>query len=92
LGLLYEFLSLKNEVNVPSKINIKNFLVAILKVTDEITGSGSGSGFVSLRYGSADPQHCNPVNPTFIYLVFVPILNTPEQLIDTFFEKNVELI
>ncbi len=55
LQLLYDFLSLENDVKVASKSNkqkiyIKKLTVAILKVTDEIAGSGSGS--VSLRYGS----------------------------------------
>jgi hypothetical protein len=49
------------QVNKQKKLKL--FLVAILKVTDEIAGSGS----VSQRYGSADPypyqnatdpQHC----------------------------------
>jgi hypothetical protein len=60
LWLLYDFLSMKNDVNVPS-------LMSLTKTT----GSGSATGFGSInqRYGSADPapdpnqnfmdlQHC----------------------------------
>ncbi len=55
LGILYDNLSLKNDVNVASKSNKqKNFFVAVLKVTDELAGSGSGS--ISRRYGSANPD------------------------------------
>ncbi len=43
LGLLFEFLSLKNDVNVP-------FLMTTL------AGSASGSGSISQRHGSADPD------------------------------------
>ncbi len=55
--------------------------------------AGSGSGLVRQRYGSADPQHCNPVNAASTYLVFVSILNNLEQLLDNFLrKKNVEMI
>ncbi len=53
----YEFLSLKNDVNVPSKSNKQNkfenklFFVGVLKVTDGTAGSGS----ISQRYGFQDP-------------------------------------
>jgi hypothetical protein len=53
--LLYDILSLKNDVNVPSKRNKeKNFwkkitFLVVLKVTDEMVGS---SGSISQRYGS----------------------------------------
>jgi hypothetical protein len=65
------FLSLKNDVKVPSKSNKekkfrkKLFFVDVLKVTDE-KNSRIGSGSISQRYGSADqdpsqnfmdPQH-----------------------------------
>jgi hypothetical protein len=75
-----DFLSLKNYVNVPSNSTVKcrktfflNYFFGILEVNDEnsriVSGSGSeyGSGFISLRLGSADPdphqnitdtQHC----------------------------------
>jgi len=52
LLLLYDFLSLKNEVNVTSKSNKqknRNFVVVdVLKVTDEKAGS---AGSASPRYG-----------------------------------------
>ncbi len=47
---------MKNYVNVASKLISKNnkiFFVVILKVTDE---NIAGSGSVSQRYGSADPD------------------------------------
>ncbi len=59
LWLLYEFLFLKNDVNVPSKMNKhKNllFFVGILKVKVKTkragSGAGSASGSVSQRYRS----------------------------------------
>jgi hypothetical protein len=65
----YDFLSLKNDVTVASTSNTqkKNFLVAIMKVTDEIAGSGSGSGVglesesgsVSQRSGSGSVPKCH---------------------------------
>jgi hypothetical protein len=49
LGLLYDFLSSKNDVNVAPKCSKeKKNLVAVLKVMKKIAGSGS----VSQRYGS----------------------------------------
>ncbi len=50
-----DFISLKNDVNVPSEMNKhknleKKFIVGILKVTDQRAGSVSGSA--SQRYGS----------------------------------------
>ncbi len=38
LLLLYDFLSLKNNVKVPSNIIIKNIIVRILNFTDERAG------------------------------------------------------
>ncbi len=90
--LLFDFLFLKNDVNVPSKsIKQKNFFlnqffVGLLKVNDEnrwirirtrtrihqseawICGSGSesGPGSISHRYGSTDPDpdaHQNVMDP-----------------------------
>ncbi len=58
LWLLFDFLSLKSDVNVPSISNKqKNFIlnlffVAILKVETKIAGSGS----ISQRHGSSDPD------------------------------------
>jgi hypothetical protein len=49
---LFDFLSLKNDVNVPSKSNTKK--------------AGSGSGSISQRHGSADPYpdpHQNVMDP-----------------------------
>jgi hypothetical protein len=57
LGVLYDFLSLKNDVNVVSKSNKQK--------------NPGGAGSVSQRYGSADPdpyqnvtdpQHCGTYN------------------------------
>ena len=78
LWLLFDFLSLKNDVNVPSKSNEqKNFLLLFFcwPVT-KIAGSGSEYGFISQRHGSAepdldpdlhqygmDPQHCPNMSP-----------------------------
>ncbi len=66
LWLIYDFLPLKNDVNGASKSNRQkhfektNFLVAILKVTDENSRIRSrsqryGSGSVPKYHG---PQHC----------------------------------
>jgi hypothetical protein len=50
-------MTLKNDVNVPSKSNKQKIIsVDVLKVTDEIAGSGSGCGSISQRYGSEDPD------------------------------------
>jgi hypothetical protein len=63
-------LSVKNYVNLHSKSNKqktllkKLFFVCILKVTYERVGSGAGSGSISERHGSADPDpHQNFINP-----------------------------
>ncbi len=72
LWLLYDFLSLKKDVNVASKsknqknLGLKSFLVSILKVTDKnsrISGSvsqrcGSGDPGSHLYQNVTDPQHC----------------------------------
>jgi hypothetical protein len=53
---LYDFLSLKNDVNVPSKSTGSNFFYKLLPSLTKIAGAGAGSGSVSQRwYGSADP-------------------------------------
>jgi hypothetical protein len=57
LWLLFDFLSLKNDVNVPSKsIKQKNFFKKNFFVgpMTKIAGSGYESGFISQRHGSAD--------------------------------------
>ncbi len=68
LWLLFDFLYLKNDVNVPSKSNKKNFfqkiifLLASWRSMTKITGSASKSGSeprswsISHRHGSADPD------------------------------------
>ena len=50
---LFDFLSLKNDVNVPSRINKQK-------------KSGSGSGSISQRHGSADPDPDQPQNMSWI--------------------------
>ncbi len=62
LWLLLDFLSLKNDGNVPSKSNKQQnlkirlvFLLAPWRSMTKIAGSGSGSGSISQTYGSADP-------------------------------------
>jgi hypothetical protein len=74
---LFDFLSLKNDVNVPSKSNkqkncVKNlFIAGMLKANDENSririqdpdpDPGSGSGSISQRYGSEDPDPDPPQN------------------------------
>ncbi len=60
LWLLYEFLTLKNDVTVPSKRNkqkkifFKNFLLTSSRSLTKIAGSTSTSGSISQRYGSAN--------------------------------------
>ncbi len=60
LGLFFDILSLKNDVNVPSKSTKqkkcfkKLVFVGFLMTT--LAGSASGSGSISLRHGSADPD------------------------------------
>jgi hypothetical protein len=75
----WTFLSLKYYVNVPSKSRKTFFLlIFVLKVNDKRTGSEykSGSGSISQRHGSADPdphqnfmdpEHCFPVIRTRIF-------------------------
>jgi hypothetical protein len=74
LRLLFDFLSLKNDVNVPSKSNKqknfakKEFFVGVLKV--KIAGSGS----ISQSHGSADSDqdpdpHQNVMDPQHCYFV-----------------------
>ncbi len=67
LWLFLTFLSLKNDVNVPSKSNKQkklcqkiSFLLASWRSMTEIAGSGSGS--ISQRHGSADPDPDPPQN------------------------------
>ncbi len=62
---LFDFLSLKNDVNVPSKSNkqkklCKNisFLLASSRSMTKIEGSGS----INQRHGSADPDPDPPQN------------------------------
>jgi hypothetical protein len=71
---LFDFLSLKNDVNVASKSNKQKklwrkiiFFADILKVNDEnirirIQDPGSRSGSISQRHGSADPDPDSPQN------------------------------
>jgi hypothetical protein len=88
---LFVFLTLKNDVNVPSKSNkqkklcYKLFFAGILKVNDEssrirIQDPGSGSGSTSQRHGSADPDPDPPQNfmdPEHWYSTY-PKKNKPE--------------
>ncbi len=53
----YDFLSLKNDANVVLKVISKKILVAVLKVTDEIAGSGAGSESGSVNRGSVPKCH-----------------------------------
>ncbi len=62
--MIYDFLSLKNDVNVPSeriakKLGEKFFWDILTKRAGSGSGarSASTSGSVSQRYGSADPEH-----------------------------------
>ncbi len=50
---LYDFLSLKNDVNVPSKRNHPFLLASWRSLTNK---AGSGAGFISQKYGSEDPD------------------------------------
>jgi hypothetical protein len=67
LWLVLDFLSLKNDVNVPSKTNKQKkffiffiFLLASWRSMTKIAGSGS----ISQRHGSADPDpHQNVMDP-----------------------------
>ncbi len=67
LWLLLDFLSLKNDVNVPSKSNqqkffLMSFLLASWRSMTKRAGSGSES--ISQRHGSADPDpHQNVIDP-----------------------------
>ncbi len=62
MWLLNEFLSLKNNVNAPSESDKQTktwrnfFLLTSWRSMTKIVGSGSASGSVSQRYGSADPD------------------------------------
>ncbi len=63
LVTLFDFLSLKNDVNVPSKSNKQkklywklSFLLAFWRSMTKISGSGSESGSISQRHESADPD------------------------------------
>ncbi len=59
----FDFLSLKNDVNVPSKSNTqkkKVFLLASWRSMTKIAGSGSGS--TSQKHGSEDPDPDLPQN------------------------------
>ncbi len=60
---LFDFLSLKNDVNVPSKSNSQkklckniSFLLASWRSMTKIAGFGSESGSINQRHGSADPD------------------------------------
>jgi hypothetical protein len=61
----YVFLSLKTDVNAPSKskkatkIRKKLFFVCILKATDVKRGSGSGFGSLTLWSGSGSVPTCH---------------------------------
>ncbi len=62
LWLLYDFLSLGNDVNVASKVTRRktlNFFLSSWRSLTKIAGSGAGSEFDSQSYGSAvpDPYH-----------------------------------
>ncbi len=62
LWLLVDFLSVENNVNVPSKSNkqknifLISFLFASWRSMTKIAGSLSESGSISQRHGSADPD------------------------------------
>jgi hypothetical protein len=72
--LLFDVLSVKPAVNVPSKSNKqkalekKIFFVGILSAADEKIGSGAGSesGFISQWYRSPDPYQ-NVTDPHHCY-------------------------
>jgi hypothetical protein len=66
----YDFLSVNNDANVPSKSNRQKTFVGILKVAEEKnrTRDAFGAGSVSQKYGSEVPdpyqnvtdlEHCN---------------------------------
>ncbi len=64
LWFLYDFLSLKNYINVPSKSKTQkklNFLLPSWRSLTKIAGSGVGvgSGSVSQRYGSESVPRCH---------------------------------
>jgi hypothetical protein len=70
---LYDFLSLKNDVNVPSKSNKQKklrkiiFLLTSCRSLTKIAGSGS----ISQRYGSADPDpYKNCMNPQHCFYIY----------------------
>ncbi len=83
LWFLFDFLSVKTDVNVPSKSNRKKlgkktyFLSASSQPQTKKAGSGSGAGSVSQWYGPPDPdQYQNVTDPQhwthlFIYCVWI---------------------
>jgi hypothetical protein len=69
LLLFFDFLSLKNDLNVASKSNKQqklcskiSFLLTSWRSMTNIAGSGSGSGSISQRHGSEDPDPDPPQN------------------------------
>ncbi len=82
LWLFWIFFSLKTYVNVPSKSNKKknffkiSFLLTSWRSVTKIAGSGyesgSESGYISQRHGSADPDpHQNVMDPEHTRLNYV---------------------
>ncbi len=75
LWLLLDFLSLKNDVNVPSKSNkqkncLKMLLLESRRSMMKIAGSASGSGSIIQRHGSADKDpdpHQNVMDPEYCW-------------------------
>ena len=71
LWLIFDFLSLKNYVNVPSKRNKqKTSLRSLTKIVKSVSASESASGSISQRYGSADPD-------PYQNFIDLPISNPP---------------
>ncbi len=67
-----DFLSLKNDVPCLQKVRSRKivikklFFVGVLRSMTKIIGSGYGSGSISLRHGSTDPDpdsHQNVMDP-----------------------------
>ncbi len=85
LLLLFDFLSLKKDVNVPSKRNKQKNLISFLlaswrSMTTKIGGSTSGS--ISQSHGSADPDpdpHQNVMYPQ--HWIFRPASEKPRPLL-----------
>jgi hypothetical protein len=83
---LFDFLSLINNVNVPSKSNKQkklcwkiSFLLASWRSMMKITGSGSGSesGSISQRHGSPDPDpHQNVMDQEHCLWWTTPLTST----------------